>query len=231
MVSFNWLARYVDYCERWFYARFPWLLRKRQSKGYGIHSPFAFDLITNVIYSPHHFYAFFDIWETLSQNDISPEYITRFNYLSFRLVHYLQAENILEINSGIGINSLFLTALSSRIHCKCLEVETEKIAVAGRLQEQTDRKWKMISSLSDCEGETYDAIFVDLQGSCIPDIQTLLEMSHSNTFWVFGAIKKGIGKQFWNKIVLDERTRMTFDLKDTGIVFLRPDLSKANYLV
>lgn len=231
MPGFNRLARLVDFCEKKFYARFGWLLRKKQSKGYGIHSPFAFDLITNVIYSSYSFYAFSDIREIVSQNGINPDSITAFNHLSFRLVHYLQAKNILEINSGTGINSLFLMAPSSRIRCISQEENEEKIAVAKRLQKQTNRKSVAVSLLSDCERECYDAIFIDLGGSYIPDIHTLVELSHSGTFWVLHSIKKGRGKQFWGEIVHDVRTRITFDLKDTGIVFLRPDFHKEHYLV
>lgn len=231
MPAFNELARLVDFCEKEFYARFRWLLRKKQSKGYGVHSPFAFDLITNVIHSPYSFYAFSDIYDTVSQNDINPDSITAFNHLSFRLVHYLQAKNILEINSGTGINTLFLMAASSHIRCRCLEEDGEKIVVAKRLQKRGERKCEISSSLSACEGERYDAIFINLGGSYIPNIHILTELSHSGTFWVFHPIKRGVGKQFWGEIVHDVRARITFDLKDTGIAFLRPDLHKEHYLM
>lgn len=231
MPGFNKLARFVDFCEKKFYGRFRWFLRKKQSKGYGIHSPFAFDLITSVIYSSYSFYAFSDFREILSQNDINPDSITPFNHLSFRLVHYLQARNILEINSGIGINTLFLMAPSSHIRCTCVEKDEEKVDIAENLQKQTGRKSEIVSSLPAGEGKYYDAIFINQDGGYIPDIHTLTELSHSGTFWVFYPIKETRAKQFWNKIVHDERTRITFDLKDTGIVFLRQGYHKENYLV
>lgn len=37
---------------------FVWLWRFRHRKGYGIHSPFAFSLVTQVLYSPGHYYAY-----------------------------------------------------------------------------------------------------------------------------------------------------------------------------
>lgn len=196
-----------------------------------MHSPFAFGLITNVIYSPYSFYAFSDIRETLLQNGLNPNSITGFNHLSFRLVHYFQAKNILEINSGSGVNTLFLTAPSSCIRCRCVEGDREKVAVAKRFREKTDRKCETVASLSACEGEHYDAIFIHMEGGHIPDIPTLTKLSRPDTFWVLHPIKKGMGKQFWDEIVHDERARITFDLKDTGIVFLRPDYYKVNYLV
>lgn len=231
MSGFRKVARFVDSCERAFFARFRWLLRKKQSKGHGVHSPFAFNLIRNVIHSPYSFYAFSDIDEIVSQNNINPECITAFNYLSFRLVHFLQARDILEINSGIGINSLFLTAPSTNISCRCVEEDEEKVAVAAYLLQQAGRKFEIFSTIAPCKNRCYDAIFINLTKSTIPDIETLLEISHPSTFWVVHPIKRGMGKQFWNEIVHDVRVRVTFDVKDIGIAFLSPDLSKANYLV
>lgn len=208
-----------------------WFLRKKQSKGHGVHSPFAFHLITHVIHSPFGFYAFQDIHETVSQCGLEHTSNTRLNRLSFRLVHYLKATEILEINSGMGVNTLFLTAPSSHIRCTCYEEDSSKADVAQHLQKQAGRQWKTVSSLSECEGHRYDAIFIHSERGYIPDINLLLELSHANTFWVVHPIKGGKSKQFWDKIVLDVRARITFDAQDAGIVFLRTDYHKANYFV
>ncbi|MDR0422170.1 MAG: hypothetical protein LBH72_04060 [Proteiniphilum sp.] len=222
----------MNFYEKAFRLPFRWLLRKRQSKGYGIHSPFAFNLITGTLHSPHRFYAFSDIREILLQNGFAPDpSAAGFNQLTFRLIHRFQAQNILEINSGSGTNTLFLTAPSSHIRCTCVEEDGKKVAAAERLRKQTGRQWKTVSTLSGCEGERYDAIVVDLRGSLIPDISTLTALSHPDTFWVFHPVKRGAGKQFWNKIVHDERVRITFDAKETGIVFPKPGFHKKNYLV
>lgn len=215
-----------------FYTRFRWLSRKKQAKGYGIHSPFAFDLITRVIYSPYSFYAFFDIHDMISQNDINPEEsITDFNWLSFRLIHYLQSKKIVEINSGTGVNTLFLTASSRDIYCRCVEKDRKKRRVAEHLYAQRGANVEIVSSISACDGECYDAIFINLEDGDIPDMGTLAELSHSGTFWVLHPIKKGRGKQFWNEIVHNVTTRITFDIKDTGIAFLNPEFHKSHYWV
>lgn len=208
-----------------------WLQRKKQSKGHGVHSPFAFDLITNVIHSPHSFYAFSDISETLFYNKFDVDSITKHNHLSFRLVHYFQTKRILEINSGNGINTLFLMAASPKIICQCVETDEAMAEVAVRLLKQMGRRCEINPSLSDCKGERYEAIFVNLEENKIPDLNILLQLSHASTFWVFHPIKNGAGKQFWNKIVQDMRVRIAFDAKDSGIVFLRPTFYKECYFV
>lgn len=54
-------TRYISiYYERIFLLKRPfiWLARFRHRCGYGVHSPFAFDLITNVIYERTPYYAY-----------------------------------------------------------------------------------------------------------------------------------------------------------------------------
>jgi len=38
-----------------------WLLRVRHRNGYGVHSPFAFDFVTNVLYNGESYYAYKDM--------------------------------------------------------------------------------------------------------------------------------------------------------------------------
>ncbi len=46
-----------------------WLRRFRKRRGYGVHSPWAYELITNVIYSPGTYYAYRDIDRRLTLAD------------------------------------------------------------------------------------------------------------------------------------------------------------------
>lgn len=208
---------------------FRWIARKRKSKGYGVHSPFAFDLITHVIHSPYRFYAFSDIPEIIFSNGFDPASITGFNRLSFRLVHYLKAVDILEVHSGTGVNSLFLTAPSPNIRCRCVEADRGNIAVAKRMQMQMERNCEIISSLPG--DQSYDAIFINLKDNPPPGILPLITLSRPDTFWVLNPINRGAGKHFWDEIVHDVRGRITFDLKDTGIVFFRSAFHKETHFV
>lgn len=42
-----------------------WLWRVRHRNGYGVHSPFAFDFVTNVLYNGEHYYAYEEIDRSL----------------------------------------------------------------------------------------------------------------------------------------------------------------------
>ena len=69
-----------------------WLRRFRQRCGYGVHSPFAFDFITGVIYERGMFYAFKELdallpWHVRTFN-LRPRRLLR---LLFRLANYSEA--------------------------------------------------------------------------------------------------------------------------------------------
>jgi len=210
-------------------------LRKKQSRGHGIHSPFAFDLITNVIYARYGYYAFHDIRKILSENGLEGCATPAFNHLSFRLVNHFNAKHILEINSANGVNTCYLTAPASDIRCICVEKESEEVAVARKLQAASGRKSEIVATVPLPGQQLYDAIFINLKEEKEKkedlSIETLLQLSHEKTFWVIYPLKNRRGKQFWHNIVNDERISITFDRKDAGIVFLRFSYHKMHYFV
>lgn len=231
-------------------------LRKKHARGYGIHSPFAFDLITNVIHARYGYYAFHDLRQILSENGLEGFATPALNHLSFRLVHYFNAKHILEINAANGVNTCYLTAPASDIHCTCVETDREKVAIARKLQAASGRKCEIVSEIplfgsqpyntitengmKTAQDEAvplspqqqYDAIFINLNGKKeVPSIETLLQLSHEKTFWVIYPLKSSVSKQFWRNIVHDERISITFDRKEVGIAFLRFSYHKMHYLV
>lgn len=210
---------------------FRWLQRKRQAKGYGVHSPFAFDLITNVIRSGYMYNAFSDIREILEKNHQDTSLITDFNFLSFRLVHHFQAKHILEIHSGKGMNTLFITAPHSGIHCVCIENNPEETGMARQLLKHRNRNIEIKPEIHLNEMHAFDAIFINLKHNCIPSLEMLFELSHEKTFWVIHSIRDRASKQFWRNIVKDKRARTTVDMKHTGIVFLQSSYHKSNYFI
>jgi hypothetical protein len=209
--------------------------RKWHSKGFGIHSPFAFDLITNTICDKHPFYAFADIESKMieSGTDSIPA-PTPFNKLVFRLVHRFKPGNVLEIHSGKGVNTLFILAPDKNIRCTCIETNEADIATAKKLMGATDTERLAFAGKEEwLSAKKYDAICLHLPESetAYPSIEQLLYKSHEETFWVIDGIKKRNAKQFWKNIVNDERTRFTFDMKHSGIVSLKSSYHKLNFLV
>ena len=191
------------------------LNRKFRSKGHGIHSPFAFEVITNVLNSPYTYYAFTDIPEQYPHLTGQTKSVVRFNRISFMLVNYFKAKYVLEINPGNGINTEFITAPSSLIKYN-----------------STDFK------IGNPAHGLYDAIFINLHEEyLITDtntetlIKSLIKLCHDKSFLVINPINSRLSKQFWQTIVKDKSISVTFDLKYTGIAFLRSSYSKQHYYV
>lgn len=208
------------------------LKRKRTAKGFGVHSPFAFSFITKVVNEKLPYNAYFDIQNHLTKNHIGPKEISEIHYLSFRLVNFFHSENILEIGSEKGINTLFLIAPSKKITCVSIETNLDKIAVAQKL---LYHKKDQIEVKDAIPNRSFDAIFCNLDyklHKSVDVVKLLFEHSHNQTFWLMMNIDKNKStKATWRKIKTDERTRLTFDRKHVGIVILNSEYHKLNYLI
>ncbi|MCE5205014.1 MAG: hypothetical protein LLF80_02765 [Porphyromonadaceae bacterium] len=208
--------------------------RLKQSRGYGIHSQFAFNLITNVLYQKNDYYAFHDIPKILREHGLQSCGRSDFNQLSFRLVNHFKSKRILEINSGMGVNTCYLTSVASDIHCTCVEKDMNSVEAAKKLLAGAGSRCEFVTGMKKGSMESYDAIFIGLkEKESMPDlsVESLLQLSHENTFWIIYPITGDENKQFWSDIVKDERINITFDLKTTGIALLRHSFYKMNYMV
>lgn len=206
---------------------FNWLQRKRHAKGFGIHSPFAFNFITQIVYEKHGYYAFSDIANILSAHNIQ-ETNVKINHLSYRVVTHFRPKTILEMGLSDGINTLYIGSASPDATRHCLYSEDKKTLLASNLQEYYSKNVEIIDKVDS--SECYDAIFIYLNRFAV-DTDKLFSMSSDNTFWVISGIKSGNGRRLWKNIVKDKRSRITFDMKDIGIVILKQSYNKRHYLI
>ncbi len=93
---------------------FIWLRRFRHRCGYGVHSPFAFDLITRVIYEKAPYYKYKDLAE--EEEKLAPEKGVCWEYesrkvkrLLFRLVNYARPDTLVDFGT-LSASSLYLKA-------------------------------------------------------------------------------------------------------------------------
>ncbi len=98
----------------------------RHHRGHGIHSPFVFSLITKVIEEKKPYYKYQDIVDFFAKYPDIKVNPNKYNLLSFRLISHFNAEKILELGSGKGLNTLYLSAPSSKTKCICVEQSEQK---------------------------------------------------------------------------------------------------------
>jgi hypothetical protein len=206
---------------------FDHLKRLRTAKGFGVHSPFAFNFITNVLFEKLPYYAYFDIPRYLSEKHIDAP-ISSIHQLSFRLVNFFRPKNVLIFGGEQDYAlPLFVNAGSPEARIICLT------------DQETKRKMSEI-----CEAmefwhefrlEPMDAIIVDMQ--FLPktydiSIENILKISHNETFWMIRHIDTDKeSRRFWKDIQNDPRIALTFDMRQDGIVILNSSYYKFNYLV
>lgn len=119
----------------------------RYRRGFGVHSPFVFDLITKVIEEECPYYRFNEIELLRKQLLGKEEQITypdrrskgklksrtigavvkreairpKQGALLFRLANYFKSKNILQVGTTTGISTLYLTSYASGLRCVALE--------------------------------------------------------------------------------------------------------------
>ncbi len=142
------------------------LYRKmRYRKGFGVHSPFVFNLITKVIEERRPYYRFDTIElerrkllycpDRITYPDrrhknrlrtctvgemVQREAITRKKgRLLFRLVTYFGSRNIVQVGIGAGISTLYLTSYATGLGCVALEGSPRLAGIAAELLNKEGR--------------------------------------------------------------------------------------------
>lgn len=201
--------------------------RKRHAKGFGIHSPFAFHLITRVIYEEYPYYAFFDIPKTLQKSGLEV-LDAPFSHLSYRLIIHFKPENALDLGSADAVNTHFIASALNDKTCYTIMPEMTESNLARSLL--NDNYSNVVFIKQPDSSYTYDSVFID------PEItetepEELFSLSSDNCFWVVQKINKGKGKHFWKKIVLSDKTDVLFEMKEIGIVVINKNLKKNHYII
>lgn len=207
----------------------------RHHRGHGVHSPFVFNLINKVIEEKTPYYAYKDIASYLHVSHGISYRKKKFNRLSFGLVNYFNVKSVMEIGSGYGFNTFFLTAPSSQIECICVEDDDEKRLFAGILSQGWNRKIELHKEIPADINKKIDCLFIDLKAfSNITDknINYFLNLLTEKSFIVVTAIRSNKHHaKVWKKIAgLDNRTAM-LDLFNVGIVFFDKKLYRWDYKI
>ncbi len=218
-------------------------LRKRH--GHGVHSPFAYRLITRVIEERFHYYCYQEI-ETIRQRILKGR-LTRTQLrlrremsfkrasLLFRLVNHFKPTTILELGSAWGVSTLYLRHGNPHATYHCIEPEAEVcslaeavVAAAGsKVAFHTAPVAEVLPSVLE-QLKTVDFLFVHN----LADIAAILPYMNQQSVVVVAGIHshKCVAKQ-WKHFVSDSRVRVSMDLYDFGIVVYSPKYNKQHYRV
>jgi len=215
----------------------------RYSKGFGVHSPFTYNLITKVIEKKTP-YNIFDKIEQF-RKEILPYNETqhkKYGALLFRMVHFFKCRTVLQIRAFTGIMSLYLSMASGKF-CSCYALEEDPDLlepVKSFAGQQRIENLRLIvgnysESLEKLKNfiQSFDLIFINQSGDPEKTFETF-ELSKrfigEKTILIIDGISNSKAmKKIWGKIKDHPETRVSIDLFALGIVFFDKKLHKKNY--
>lgn len=195
-----------------------WFRRITHRRGYGVHSPFAFNFITRVVYEKTPYYKYADLraeekrWVGKERAGwrYEPMKVKR---LLFRLVNYVRARTIIDAGC-LSASSLYLKA--GRVHADYTGV-------------------RKLDELFLEAGVPVDFLYIhDFRH---PDfVQAVFDICASRVCENSMFVIEGIGytpfmRKLWERMRQDERVGVTFDLYDLGILFFNKTMNKQHYIV
>lgn len=211
---------------------FRFINRRRHAAGFGVHSPFAFNLILDTIHTPHSYYIYEENRRKIDKAGLKKEADIKYAELIFRLINRFNSKNILEIGSGLGTNTLYISAHSKQTSIICVEQDEDKSRTAQSLL--AEKLGNIIfKNVLPTKRNSFDAIIWDLMEYPLQQEDTLdviYSTMRSDGFMVVNHINKGEkNKETWQKILKLDTLTMSFDLGEIGIGFFKPSLPNLNY--
>lgn len=197
---------------------FIWLFRFRHRCGYGVHSPFAFHFITEVIYQRTPYYKYADLSarqkELASQKDRCWGYEPlRIKRLLFRVVNFAQPRTVVDAGT-LSASSLYLKAAKE------------------------DADYLSATDLSELFLESGVPVdFLYLHDYRRPEfVEEVFRICTARTtgksvFVVEGIHASSRMRALWKRMRQDEHAGITFDLYDLGIIFFDKTKIKQDYIV
>ncbi|WP_455637310.1 O-methyltransferase [Parabacteroides sp.] len=224
----------------------------RYRKGFGVHSPFVFNLITKVIEEKCSYYSFYDIellrkqlLQTRSIGEIVKREAIRPKHgaLLFRLTNYFKSKNILQIGTTMGLSTLYLTSYATGLRCIALENIPEFAAIARQAFAKEGRnpvdlrignyKDLLPQALNDIN--SLDFVFFNTlyeQQNNLWLFNECMKYAHNDTVFVIEGIKASRKmRELWEEICACPEVTVTLDLYSLGIVLFNKKLHKRDYIV
>jgi predicted O-methyltransferase YrrM len=229
------------------------LYRKlRYRKGFGVHSPFVYNLITKVVEEKTLYYAFEEIEnfrkKLLAGNDeisrITAEETQSANYgaFIFRMVNFFQCRSVIQIGSSTGVMGLYL-AMASRTQTDCYLLEkrpglvqsVREFALAHNLNKihYIEGDYKENGAILHSTLPEADLIFINQPPESM-DAEALIDLYQpfitTKSILILNDISENkIMKSVWHVLKDHPQTRVKIDLYNLGIVFFNDKLPKRYY--
>jgi predicted O-methyltransferase YrrM len=225
----------------------------RRRHGHGVHSPFAYSLITKVIEEHHPYYAYQEI-EQFHRDLLSSDHPLRaitsqetqskqYGAFLFRLVNFFHSQSVLQIGATTGVMSLYLTMVARR-QGACYLLENRPNVMDAL---QTFAMQHELSKLHFLEGEIIDCLQQVQQATPKVDLlyinylppsvnierlkPVFLPLLGKQSILVIDHIKDKKRKELFRSFRAHPTATVTVDMKHLGLVFFSDTLHKQHYKI
>lgn len=205
-------------------------------RGFGIHSPWAYELITSAIEEKLPYYAYDDLYELWEKApDFLPQYEENTDQLLFRLVNALHPRTILEVGTGAGVSTGYLAAVSSKTPCITLDAPHPATNDVRRIFEvfpQIDyRSGDVLAMLEDFADDCDTIDFVHLAHTAFfrEAVDILIPRMNERSLIVVEGINSKRRREWFNALTQDKRVGVVITKGSIGMLFFDLKMYKQHY--
>lgn len=226
----------------------------KSTNEHGVHSPFVFDLVTNVVYNNKDYYCYKTIEAqrkilldstavagSLRVGELAKKMLDeKYSKLLFRLVNYFQPNSIVLITDELGIDTAYVASVSERLKVFSFQGDKELQKITASNLKQL--KLKNVTSLEEPSIGLPNMLkqldildFVVIHQKTKEEVLSVfyqcLENANKSTVFVISNVGLPEISGAWEEIKNNNQVTVTIDLFYMGIVFLRKEQVKEHFLI
>jgi predicted O-methyltransferase YrrM len=231
------------------------IYRLKAVNEHGVHSPFVFDLLMNVIYNKNEYYSFqkiekvreelFSSKKIIEISKIAKPYTlpAKYSQLLFRLVNHFMPSQIIEVGTSFGFNTAYMASANSGNSIITIEKDQEIAEIAKqnfkqlKLKNIEQKTGSVDVILKTIVANYQNLVFVCFDGDhCKQDVLNYFYICVENvteeSVFVFENMYLSAELiEAWKEIKNDSRVTVTLDMFFMGIVFFRKTQVKQHFVI
>lgn len=216
-----------------------YIKRWRNKRGFGVHSPFAFHLITEIIRDKYPYYKFETIDEAVQDYCLreNRHIKTKRFYLLFRILNHLNSSKILEIGTYNGLSTLSMALCGQDKTIDVFPLKEKEIIVLDLLKEKYALSNVNVLNSIDFgnASEQYDFIYIHAPLTDMSLLNSYKQLkpllAENGVILIDRNSKKRSTKQEWKQILKYEAPQMVIDQDNRALLFFDKKLTPNKYSI
>lgn len=203
-----------------------WINRQRHNRGYGVQSPSAFFFVTQVLRERLPYYAYLALDKAVGGNRTDKKHFREL----FRITNYLQPTSCISVGSA-GAACAMSAARPSVPHYviipSVMTVEAKEMLDTNgcHIIEDADELPGIINKTG-----TIGMLYINATDSAHALIKAALPHTNKNSVIVVDGINRSKAiQEWWQQLVSDNATVITFDMHSYGLLFFDRERIKQHY--